>query len=123
MNKSQIRPYKQRLLALRARLRDDVNHMVDAALTSPRSDENGGLSRMPIHMGDVATDCFETEFTVGLMETKDDTLHQIEEALERMEAGVYGTCSDCGREVPRARLNAIPYAAQCVQCATLLETH
>ena len=119
MNKSQN---KQRLLALRARLRDDVNHMVDAALTSPRNDENGGLSRMPIHMGDVAADFYETEFAVGLMETKDETLNQIEEALERMEAGVYGTCSDCGREVPKARLNAIPYATRCVQCATLLDT-
>ena len=123
MNKSQLRPYKQRLLALRARLRDDVHDMVDAALTSPRSDENGGLSRMPIYIGDVAADYFETEFTVGLMESKDETFNQIEEALERMEAGVYGTCSDCGGEIPKARLNAIPYATRCVQCATQVETH
>ena len=77
---------------------------------------------MPIHMGDVAADCFETEFTVGLMETKDETLIQIEEALERIEAGVYGTCGDCGREIPKARLNAIPYATRCVKCATQRET-
>ncbi len=123
MNKSQTRPYKQRLLALRARLRDDVNHMVGAALTAPGSDENGGLSRMPIHMGDVAADCYETEFTVGLMETKGGTLSQIEETLERMEEGVYGTCIDCAREVPKARLNAIPYTTRCVECATQVETH
>jgi DnaK suppressor protein len=123
MNKSGMAPYKQQLLALRARLRDDVSRMVDAALTSVRSDDNGGLSRMPIHMADVAADYFETEFTVALTETKDETLNQIEEALERMEAGIYGTCSDCGKEIPRARLNAIPYATRCVKCATQLETH
>lgn len=122
MNNSTIRHYKERLLALRARLRDDVNHMVDAALTAPGNDEDGGFSRTPIHMGDVAADCGETEFAVGLMETKDDTLNQIEQALERMEAEFYGTCSDCGKEILRARLNAIPYATRCLKCATQAET-
>ena len=55
------------------------------------------------------------------MESKDRTLDQIEEALERMEDGTYGVCEKCEREIPKARLNAIPYTILCVQCASRLE--
>lgn len=121
MKKSQIRSYKQQLLVLRARLRGDANHMFDAALIAARSDDNGEIS--PVPMQDAATEHFGTELAVSVLETQAKTLNRIEEALERMEAGVYGTYSGCGRGIPKARLRAIPYAIRCVQCATQLETH
>ena len=112
---------KERLLALRSRLRGDVSMMADAALKKTRTEANGDLSSMPIHMADIGSDNYEQEFTLSLMETEEDRLELIEGALERIEDGVYGSCLECGGPVPKTRLNAIPYTPFCVKCATKLE--
>lgn len=117
MNKTEMKAYKQRLLSLRARLRGDVTQMADAALRKRRSDANGDLSSMPIHMADIGTDNFEQEFTLSLMESEEHTLDRIEASLERIEEGTYGQCEECGVKIPKTRLNAIPYASLCVKCA------
>jgi hypothetical protein len=65
---AELQVYKERLLALRARLRGDVNQLADSALKKNRSDPNGDASRMPIHMADIGSDNFEQEFTLSLME-------------------------------------------------------
>lgn len=121
MKKADMKVYKERLLALRARLRGDVNHMADAALKKSRTEANGDLSSMPIHMADLGTDNFEQEFTLSLMESDSGTLDRIESALERVEDGTYGTCEECGAKIPKTRLNAIPYATMCVKCASEYE--
>ncbi len=113
-----MKGYKEKLLALRARLRGDVNQMADAALNKNRSQANGDLSSMPIHMADIGSDNFEQEFTLSLMQSEEGTLDQIEAALERIEDGVYGQCEECGSRIPKARLNAIPFATLCVKCAS-----
>ena len=121
MNAEDSKPYKERLLALRAQLRGDVSQMADAALEKTLMQASGDLSSMPIHMADIGTDNFEREFTLTLMESKDQTLGQIEGALERIEDGVYGVCEECDSKIPKARLNAIPYTILCMKCASRLE--
>ncbi len=118
MKKTDVKTYRERLLALRARLRGDVNQMADAALKKNRSEGNGDLSSMPIHMADLGSDNFEQEFTLSLMESEEGTLDQIEASLERIEEGNYGQCEECGVKIPKLRLNAIPYATLCVKCAS-----
>ena len=122
MNKAELVAYKELLLGLRARLRGDVNQLADAALKKSRSEANGDLSTMPIHMADMGSDNFEQEFTLSLMENEGVTLEQIESSLERIEEGIYGQCEECGVKIPKARLNAIPYATLCVRCAEQQET-
>jgi RNA polymerase-binding protein DksA len=121
MKKAEMKAYREKLLALRARLRGDVNQMADAALNKSRSEANGDLSSMPIHMADIGSDNFEQEFTLSLMESEGGTLEQIESALERIEDGEYGQCEECGVRIPKTRLNALPYATMCVKCASRLE--
>ena len=121
MKKSEMKVYKERLIMLRGRLRGDVTAMAEAALNKTRSEASGDLSSMPIHMADVGSDNFEQEFTLGLMENDEATLDQIELALERIEDGVYGACSECDGRIPKTRLNAIPYTPFCVKCASKLE--
>ena len=121
MKKTDMRVYKDRLLTLRARLRGDVSAMADAALRKTRSEANGDLSSMPLHMADIGSDNFEQEFTLSLMENEEETLGHIEAALERIEEGVYGRCQECGGIVPKLRLNAIPYTPFCVKCAEKIQ--
>ena len=121
MKKADMKVYKERLIQLRLRLRGDVHAMADAALNKTRSEASGDLSFMPIHMADVGTDNYEQEFTLSLLENEEGVLDLIENALERIEDGTYGTCAECGGRIPKTRLNAIPYTPYCVKCASKLE--
>ncbi|WP_298040777.1 TraR/DksA family transcriptional regulator [uncultured Microbacterium sp.] len=56
----------------------------------------------------------------GLLEGAEDELRQIDAALERMDAGDYGSCANCGRSIPTARLRVRPFAEHCVPCAEKL---
>lgn len=118
MKKSESSVFKERLLALRSRLKGDVTGLADAALNKSRTSGNGDASAMPIHMADVGSDNFEQEFTLSLMENEGATLELVEAALERIEDGTYGDCEECGAKIPKARLTAIPYASLCVKCAS-----
>ena len=117
MNKAEMQVFKERLLLLRARLRGDVTQMAESALKKNRSESNGDLSSMPIHMADIGSDNFEQEFTLSLMENEGEVLQAVEASLERIEEGTYGQCEECGVKIPKARLNAIPYATLCIKCA------
>ena len=121
MKKSEMKPYKEKLLALRGRLRGDVTAMADAALKKNRSAAAGDLSSMPIHMADIGSDNFEQEFTLSLLQTEEDTLELIELALERIEEGKFGKCEDCTGTITKTRLNAIPYTPLCIRCAEAKE--
>ena len=48
-------------------------------------------------------------------------LTAIDNAIVRINQGKYGLCLQCGRPIPEARLEAIPYAALCVNCQTVEE--
>jgi DnaK suppressor protein len=121
MKKAEMKAFKEQLLVLRARLRGDVTAMADAALRKTRSEANGDLSSMPIHMADIGSDNYEQEFTLSLMQTDEMTLESIEAAIERIEDGVFGLCEDCAGPISKARLNAIPYTPLCIKCAQKLE--
>jgi DnaK suppressor protein len=123
MKKAEMKVFKERLLLLRARLRGDVTAMAEAALSKTRSEASGDLSSMPIHMADVGSDNYEQEFTLSLMQSEEETLDQIEAALERIEDGVYGSCVECDGRISKKRLNAIPQTPFCIKCASKLERH
>ena len=45
------------------------------------------------------------------------TVAEIDQALERLDAGTYGRCIACGTTIPSERLDAVPWAALCVPCS------
>jgi DnaK suppressor protein len=117
MTKTDLAHQREKLLALRARLQGDMTQMSDNALNK---DHNMSTS-MPNHMAELASANFDQEFTLSLVGSEEDALEQIEAAIERIENGTYGQCDTCGVKIPKSRLEAIPYAAQCVRCASQQE--
>jgi DnaK suppressor protein len=111
--------YRTRLLHLRARLRGEMGRMADAALNQGRSE----TSSLPIHLADLGSDNFEQELTLSLVGGEKEALDKIEFALGRIADGSYGKCEECGKKIPESRLEAIPYTAVCVQCASVQEQH
>ncbi|MCE9546310.1 MAG: TraR/DksA family transcriptional regulator [Planctomycetia bacterium] len=117
MKKTELKAFKDMLLSMRARLRGDVNAMADAALNKTRSEANGDLSSMPIHMADIGSDNYEQEFTLSMMENEEGTLSAIELALERIEDSTYGDCEECSKPIKKTRLKALPFTSLCINCA------
>ena len=72
-------------------------------------------------MAELGSDNADQELTLSLLGSEKDALDQIEAAIERIEDGSYGRCEECGEKIPKSRLDAIPYAAQCVRCASQQE--
>jgi DnaK suppressor protein len=63
-----------------------------------------------------SVDDFVQEVDFALMEMKSETLSKIDEAIQRLERGTYGSCAECGSEIAEARLKALPFAALCRSC-------
>src|SRR5262245_48706534 len=110
MNKMELDHYRQQLLALRGRLRGDVSQLSEEALRKAGGEASGNLSNMPIHMADLGTDNFEQEFTLDLLKNEEQALGEINDALDRITHGTFGQCEECKKEIPKARLQALPYA-------------
>ena len=120
MTKTTIEKFRKQILAEKARLerdRDRLNHVGD-----PASEEIGELTDFDQnHPGDLGTITFEREKDLALNENVEDLLAQINDALGRMENGTYGLCIRCNRPIAEARLEALPYAAYCIECQNHLE--
>lgn len=72
---------------------------------------------------DFALDSAQNEINSQLAEVESRELGSIENALERMRTGQYGICEGCGERIPIARLNALPYATQCIECQREFEKY
>jgi len=121
LSEAELESYKNRLVALRARIRGDVSTMADGALSHSRSEAAGDLSAMPLHMADIGSDNFEREQTLSFIQSDSKTLILIEEALARIKAGTYGICENCGCAIPKVRLNVLPFTDSCVRCVELAQ--
>ena len=105
--------HRQKLLALRASLLGDMTQMEDDSLK-----DHAKTISIPTDTGELANDNADQELTLTLLGSDEEILDQIEAAIQRIENGSYGRCKECGEQIPKTRLDAIPYAADCVRCAS-----
>ena len=78
----------------------------------------------PVESGDeadVASDAVDRTILDSLGAQDAQLLRQIDGALERIRLNKYGICIGCGKEIPQARLEALPYALMCINCASAEE--
>jgi RNA polymerase-binding transcription factor DksA len=115
--RAKIRPewqkYYQHLLELRERLLRQMN-----GLAKESAEE---MSTYSLHMADSGTDNFDRDFALSLLSSDQDAVYEIEEALKRIEKNTYGICELTGKPIPRARLDAIPWARFTVEAQAQLE--
>lgn len=104
--------YREKLSALRASLLGDMTQMEDDSLK-----DHAKTISIPTDKEELGSDNADQELTLTLLGSDEDTLDQIEAALGRIEDGSYGHCKECGEQIPKTRLDAIPYGAECVRCA------
>ncbi len=111
--KAEWQKYYDRLLELREQLMRQMN-----GLAKESAQEIAGYS---LHMADSGTDNFDRDFALSLLSSDQDAVYEIEEALKRIERNAYGVCELTNKPIPKARLEAIPWARFTVQAQAQLE--
>lgn len=99
------RMLKARLLELQVSMRDDVRE------GHGRSRADHGADMLEHSEADVQRD-----ITLALLRLRSETMSRIAAALARIDAGAYGACAECEREISEARLRALPFAVRCQEC-------
>ena len=115
MNPDKLR---NNLLAIRNRLTDSQATIQRDNLGS----ESGRFTaRAPINMAEQASEEQELDMLVSRINASSETIAQIDSALDRLDAGKFNTCDECGQEIGERRLTVQPWASLCVKCQRKLE--
>jgi DnaK suppressor protein len=95
---------------------EDLLRRQRAALQSRTQRLRDGQPSGVMDLEERALDTEEQGVGCSLLELTYQTLQGIETALQRLDAGQFGVCSDCGRTISEARLRALPFALRCLVC-------
>jgi RNA polymerase-binding transcription factor DksA len=121
MTAAETEVYKAQLQSLLQRHNDGMTRLQDEALHGVGGESGGSLSNAPTHLADLGTAYHAEEVGLILMQTEERLLGECNAALDRIDAGTYGLCGRCGRDIPAGRLDAFPYARYCIRCSEKLE--
>jgi RNA polymerase-binding transcription factor DksA len=97
----------QRLRELRSALYDTMDGMAKDTIRSRPEGSDASVGGM--HMGDAGSDAYDRDFALSMLSKEQDALYEINEALGRLERGVYGVCELSGKKIPDERIEALPY--------------
>jgi DnaK suppressor protein len=100
---------RARLLAERARLLDGLAE----GIVAPDQMTYGSQAA-------AASQVFEQQRDLALRDRNQVHLQAVEAALARLDEGTFGTCVRCGRPIAPDRLEALPWAAHCIDCQRIV---
>ena len=95
----------------RALLTGDMQQLEEEALSSKGAPDSTEADESAHHVA----------FNLELLERDGTTLREVDEALDRMEAGTYGRCESCEVWIPKSRLKVVPHARHCIECQRAAE--
>ena len=113
MRAAERETYKNILLEMRGRIVGEIQRIEQAIVETVHAP--GDISSLPTHNADYDTEGVDVE--IALAQNEDAIVDQIDAALARIENKTFGACGDCGKEISRERLQALPYAPLCIACA------
>ena len=70
---------------------------------------------------DQANNAYNRELMLSLSNGERKTLFEIEAAIDRLEDGKYGKCTNCDDDISGERLRAVPWARYCISCQEMVE--
>jgi RNA polymerase-binding protein DksA len=111
--------FRDLLLERRSRVANALHHLHEQ--NSNSLEDETEEETYDNHLADSATATLNREIDYTLEENSEHVLAAIEDALNRIEEGTFGTCVRCGRAIAEERLEAIPYATRCIDCKRLEE--
>ena len=115
-----LEEFRIALLERHRNLTRSAQGLADSACRPP-SEAAGALSTMPSHLGEMASETYDQELSIEFLGKVQEEIHQIEDALARIDSRSYGLCEDCGGTIPQVRLEALPTARFCIACQSRTE--
>ncbi len=114
--KLDTKKFKKALEAEKARLEEHLRRLEDR--TSGRDPLNRDVAARDFDElgGDAARDTAERGQVAAIGENFREILAAVNTALEKIEHGTYGLCDRCGKNIPKSRLEFLPYATMCAKC-------
>jgi RNA polymerase-binding transcription factor DksA len=114
-----LKKQQLRLLALKDTLLDSMTGVARDNLRTGHDAHE--VSAHGLHQADAGSDAYDRDFALNLLSQEQDALFEIDEALKRVAKGTYGTCEMSGKAIPKARLEARPFARFTVECQNEIE--
>ena len=114
-----LKKQQLRLLALKDSLLDSMTGVARDNLRTGHDAHE--VSAHGLHQADAGSDAYDRDFALNLLSQEQDALFEIDEALKRIAKGTYGTCEMSGKQIPKARLEARPFARFTVECQNEIE--
>ena len=122
MEKKRLEHYKNLLLEKRTELKDQLSIIRENSFKTTMKDSSGDNSSYSLHMADQGTDAQEREKAFMFAYREGRLIYHIDEALERIDKGQFGLCSECDKPISKERLEAVPHARMCIKCKSKEET-
>jgi DnaK suppressor protein len=114
-----LKKQQMRLLALKDTLLDSMTGVARDNLRTGHDAHE--VSAHGLHQADAGSDAYDRDFALSLLSQEQDALFEIDEALKRVAKGTYGVCEMSGKQIPKARLEARPFARFTVECQNEIE--
>jgi DnaK suppressor protein len=111
---------QERLDEMRARLQEQRLEIVNMYNQDVRAGQES-TDEPTEDIVDRANNSYNRELMFSISDTERLMLLQVEDALNRIEAGTYGRCTNCGNAINPLRLDAVPWARFCIDCQELAE--
>jgi DnaK suppressor protein len=96
--------------------RREILNEVQSKIKDVRSEGAAGLNTGVVDAEETSVSDIQEDIELALIQMKAETLTRVNEALERLNAGSYGRCNECGDEISPQRLRALPFAVRCKDC-------
>jgi DnaK suppressor protein len=96
--------------------RREILSQVQEKMRDVRAEGASGEGQGVLDAAESSEADIQDDIEFALIQMKSETLHKIEEALQRLEEGTYGNCFECGDEISERRLRALPFAVRCKDC-------
>ena len=104
-------------------LEDRRRELVDEVQGRIRDARTAGTNESEVlDQGESSEVDIQDEMEFALIQMKAEALNKIDVALRRLQEGTYGQCFECGDEIAKARLLALPFAVRCKDCEEARET-
>ena len=114
--KKELEDVRKKLVNRKAEILQELLSLHGETLNKSLKDASGDLSGYSFHMADMATDLYDREFSLELAEGERERLFALDDALKRVDEGVYGVCDACGCPIKKQRLKFMPQAKNCIEC-------
>jgi RNA polymerase-binding protein DksA len=108
--------FRDRLLEERTRVQSAIQFLHEEHPGSLEDETEEPVGSTDNHLADTATATLDREIDYTLGENSEQVLAEIDDALQRIEDGTFGTCRTCGQPIAPERLEAMPWATQCIDC-------